>query len=216
MRKALLAFLFSLSLGLSSVLPLAVSPAQAAEYTLDPTHTQVRFSWHHFGFSVPEANFNEVTGTLNVDDEDPSTAALSVTIPVKSIDTHVPLLNEHLLTKPEYFQVEEHPDITFESKEIRNVSEDGKRFQVVGTLTVNGIAKQVVLNSELNKKGPHPMYDGAPAAGFNATTTLKRSDFGMDAYVPNVSDEMEVRITAEAIAADAYAKKLEARKAQQE
>ncbi|MFD0987472.1 YceI family protein [Methyloligella solikamskensis] len=216
MRQLLLALLFSFSLAASFALPLTVPAAHAADYILDPAHTQVRFSWHHFGFSVPEANFNEVTGTLKVDDEDPSTAELSVTIPVKSIDTHVPVLNEHLLTKPEYFKVEEHPDITFESKEIRNVSEDGKRFEVVGTLTVNGIAKEVVLDAKLNKKGPHPMFDGAPAAGFNATTTLKRSVFGLDAYVPNVSDEMEVRITAEAIEADAYAKKMEERKAQQE
>ena len=64
----------------------------------------------------------------------------------------------------------------------------------------------MVLATTVNKVGEHPMYDGAPAAGFNATTTIKRSDYGINAYAPAVSDELQVRITAEAIEADAYAK----------
>ncbi|MFP1678461.1 YceI family protein [Alloalcanivorax sp. C16-2] len=183
--------------------------ADTTEYTLDPGHTQVRFSWNHFGFSVPEANFNDISGTLTADPDDPTDARVDVTIQVDSIDTHVPLLNEHLLNKPEFFKAKEHPTITFKSTGIRNVADDRQSFDLVGDLTVNGITKQVVLDATVNKVGEHPMYDGAPAAGFNATTTLKRSDFGMDAYVPAVSDELDVRITVEAVEADAFAKKQE-------
>ncbi|MBL7251272.1 YceI family protein [Alloalcanivorax marinus] len=183
--------------------------ADTTEYTLDPGHTQVRFSWNHFGFSVPEANFNDISGTLTADPDNPTDARVDVTIQVDSIDTHVPLLNEHLLNKPEFFKAKEHPTITFKSTGIRNVADDRQSFDLVGDLTVNGITKQVVLDATVNKVGEHPMYDGATAAGFNATTTLKRSDFGMDAYVPAVSDELDVRITVEAVEADAFAKKQE-------
>lgn len=200
--------------GLIGVFALAATsaPALAAttEYTLDPGHTQVRFSWNHFGFSVPEANFNDIQGTVWADPEQPENARLEVTIAVDSIDTHVPLLDEHLLNKPEFFKVKAHPTITFKSTGIRNVSEDRQHFELTGTLTINGISHDVVLDTTVNKVGEHPMYGNAFAAGFNATTTIKRSDYGMDAYVPAVSDELRVRITTEAIDAEAYAKAMAA------
>lgn len=181
--------------------------ADTIEYTLDPGHTQVRFSWDHFGFSVPEANFTDISGTLIADPDNPTEARVEVTIQVASLDTHVPLLDEHLLTKPEFFNVKEHPTITFKSTAIRNVADDRESFDLVGDLTINGISKEVVLATTVNKVGEHPMYDSAPAAaGFNATTTLKRSDFGIDAFVPAVSDELDVRITVEAVEAEAFAK----------
>jgi len=204
MRSAL-AGLFATAL-LATAAPALAAPT---EYTLDPGHTQVRFSWNHFGFSVPEANFNDISGTLTADPDDPTAARVDVTIPVDSVDTHVPALNDHLLNKPEFFKAKEHPTITFKSTGVRNVAGDRQSFELVGDLTVNGITKQVVLDTTVNKVGKHPMYDGAAAAGFNATTTLKRSDFGMDAYVPAVSDELDVRITVEAVEADAFAKKQE-------
>ncbi|MFP1683471.1 YceI family protein [Alloalcanivorax sp. C16-1] len=204
MRSAL-AGLFAAAL-LATAAPALAAPT---EYTLDPGHTQVRFSWNHFGFSVPEANFNDISGTVTADPDNPTDARVNVTIQVDSIDTHVPVLNEHLLNKPEFFKAKEHPTITFKSTGVRNVAKDKQSFELVGDLTVNGITKEVVLDTTVNKVGEHPMYDGAPAAGFNATTTLKRSDFGMDAYVPAVSDELDVRITVEAVEADAFAKKQE-------
>lgn len=190
---------------------LAAPMAQAAdtltEYTLDPTHTQVRFTWDHFGFSTPGASFDEVTGSVFVNEQQPEKSRVEVSIPVRSIHTHVPLLDEHLLTKPEFFKVEEHPTITFRSTGIRNADREEQEFDLMGVLTVNGISKEVVLETEVNKVGQHPMWDNAPAIGLDAKTTLKRSDFGMGAYAPAVSDELEVRITLEAIEARAFANK---------
>ena len=177
------------------------------EYTLDPTHAQVRFSWNHFGFSTPGASFDEVTGTVYVNEEHPEQSRVEVSIPVRSIHTHVALLDEHLLTKPEFFKAGEHPTITFRSTGIRNVDREENEFDLVGVLTVNGISKEVVLDTEVNKVGEHPMWDNARAIGLSAETTLKRSDFGMGAYAPAVSDEMEIHITLEAIEAEAFAKK---------
>ncbi|MEY1662643.1 YceI family protein [Isoalcanivorax beigongshangi] len=178
------------------------------DYTLDPTHAQVRFSWSHLGFSTPGANFDQVTGTVRVNEEHPERSTVSVRIPVDSVNTHVPLLDEHLLTQPGFFDAKAHPDITFESTGIRNVDRDQQRFDLVGTLTVNGIQKEVVLATQVNKVGPHPMWDNAPAIGLDARTTVKRSDFKMDAYAPAVSDEMPIQITIEAVEAKAFAEQM--------
>lgn len=200
--------LFALPLLLASVVTAA--HAETVSYTLDPMHTQVRFTWSHFGFSSPGAMFRNVQGEVLADEDDPASSSVNATIQVDSIETGVPLLNEHLLTQPEnYFKVTQHPTITFKSTGIRNVDREDREFDLVGTLTINGISKEVVLDAEVNKIGPHPMWDGARAIGVNAETTIKRSDFGMDKYAPAVSDELDVEIILEAIETEGYRKKLE-------
>lgn len=186
--------------------------AQAADkitsFTLDPMHTQVHFTWDHFGFSSPGAIFKVVEGEILANETTPEKSSVSVSIQVDSIETGVPLLNEHLLTLPEYFKVKEHPVISFKSTAMRNVDRDDQEFDLVGILTINGISKEVVLDTEVNKIGEHPMWDNARALGLSAETTIKRSDFGMGNYAPAVSDELEVKITLEAIETEGYRKKL--------
>lgn len=165
-------------------------------YTLDPNHTQTLFTWNHFGFSNPTANFNQVNGTLVFDAADPAKSSVDVTIPVASIDTHVPALDEHL-KQADFFDAVKYPTITFKSTHV----EPGNKpdtFKVTGNLTVHGVTKPVILLATLNKRGEHAMRK-APAIGFDATTTLKRSDFGLGAYVPAVSDAVHVHVTTEAI-----------------
>ena len=183
-------------------------------YTIDPNHSQVHFSWMHVGFSTPAADFTQVTGTILGNQDHPEKSSVEVTMPVKSLDTKVPLLNEHLISSGDYFKTAQFPDVTFKSTGITNVNKKRKTFKLHGDLTVNGITKPVVLDAVLNKAGPHPFYENADAAGFNATTTLKRSDFGMDKYVPVVSDELKVDITVEAVEATAFQKALERMKAE--
>ena len=209
MRKLMFASLLSAA-------GLMTSGAHAAEtitsFTLDPMHTQVQFSWDHFGFSSPGAIFKVVEGEILANETTPEKSSVSVSIKVDSIETGVPLLNEHLLTLPEYFKVKEHPAITFKSTGIINVDRDDQEFDLVGILTVNGISKEVVLDTEVNKIGEHPMWDNARALGLSAETTIKRSDFGMGNYAPAVSDELDVQITLEAIETKGYLKKLESMK----
>lgn len=205
MRKLIIAALVA-STGLFA------SSVQAADtvtsYTLDPTHTQVLFVWDHFGFSAPSAIFKNIQGEIKVSDTHPEKSSVSVSIPVETIDTGVALLNEHLLTKPEYFKAKQYPTISFNSTSMINVDRDEQEFDLVGVLTVNGISKEVVLNTEIKKMGEHPMWDNAKALGIDATTTIKRSDFGMGNYAPAVGDELEVKITLEAIETKGYEKKL--------
>lgn len=181
---------------------------QVTSYTLDPTHTQVLFVWDHFGFSAPSAIFKNIQGEIRVNDTKTEKSSVSVSIPVNTIDTGVALLNEHLLTKPEYFKAKQYPTISFNSTAMINVDHDEQEFDLVGVLTINGISKEVILDTEIKKMGEHPMWDNAQALGIDATTTIKRSDFGMGNYAPAVGDELEVKITLEAVETKGYEKKL--------
>ena len=173
----------------------AAMSAQAApvSYKLDPGHTMVLFSWSHFGFSNPVADIGLGDGTLVFDQQNPSKSTVEVTLPLSNLDTHVPALDKHL-KEPDFFDADKYPTITFKSTSVQSVG--GKKYKVTGDLTVHGVTKPVVLNATLNNVGPHPMT-GAQAIGFNATGVLKRSDFGLGAYAPKVSDEIQLTITTE-------------------
>jgi polyisoprenoid-binding protein YceI len=181
-------------LALAGLLGAAVS-AQAAPvtYKLDPGHTMVLFSWNHFGYSNPVADFGLGEGTLLFDEQHPAQSSVEVTLPLANLDTHVPALDKHL-KEADFFDADKYPTVTFKSTKVQPLG--GHKFKVTGDLTVHGVTKPVVLDATLNKVGPHPMTK-AQAIGFDATTTLKRADFGVGAYVPNVSDEITIRITTE-------------------
>jgi len=168
--------------------------AAPVTYKLDPTHTMVLFSWNHFGFSNPTANLGISAGTLVYDEASPAKSSVEVTMPLANLDTHVSALDEHL-KKPDFFDAAKYPVVTFKSTRVEPLG--GNKFKVTGDLTVHGVTKPVVLDATLNKAGMQPMLK-VPAIGFDATATIKRSDFGMGAYVPNVSDEVQIRITTEA------------------
>jgi polyisoprenoid-binding protein YceI len=116
-----------------------------------------------------------------------------VTLPLARLDTHVAALDEHL-KKPDFLDADKYPVVTFKSTAVQPLG--GNKFKVTGDLTVHGMTRPVVLDATLNKVGPHPMSK-APSIGFDATASIKRSDFGVGAYVPNVSDELSIRITTE-------------------
>lgn len=168
--------------------------AEPVTYTMDPNHTDVIASWSHFGFSNPIAHFGQVDGTITYDPDNVGASSVQVTIPLAGLDSHVEAFDEHLRSD-DFFDAANHPEITFSSTGVEAVGED--RLKVAGDLTLRGITKPVVLDVTINRIGTQPM-SGQPAAGFDATTTIKRSDFDMGMYAPNVSDEVEIRITTEA------------------
>lgn len=187
-------------------------PAFAASLTfaLDPNHTQVRINWNHFGFSNPGASFDVSKGTLIWNADDPTQSSVTVTIPVASADTQVPALDARF--KSQFFEADKYPTITFKSTSVNRIGVSD-HYRVQGKLTVHGITKPVTLDATLNKVGEHPMLH-APAIGFDATATVKRSEFGLDAYVPVVSDLVTIHITAEGVAPAALAKEEKAVKAE--
>ena len=186
---------------LASALTLAVFGAGAAEvtYKIDPTHTMVLASWNHFGYSNPTANFGDVSGTIAYDADAPEKSSVEVVLPMSGIDSFVPKLDEHLKSS-DFFDAGQFPQATFKSTSVRVVG-DG-RLEVTGNLDLHGVTRPVVLDVTLNKAEVHPMMK-VPSIGFDATTTIKRSEFGINKYVPMVSDEVTLRITTEASAAAA-------------
>ncbi|CAM1000150.1 Lipid/polyisoprenoid-binding YceI-like domain-containing protein [Rhodanobacter sp. Root179] len=181
-------------LAFAGLLGAAVSvQAAPVTYQLDPSHTMVLFSWNHFGYSNPTADLGLGEGTVVFDEQHPANSSVEVTLPLARLDTHVAALDEHL-KKPDFLDADKYPVVTFKSTAVQPLG--GNKFKVTGNLTVHGVTRPVVLDATLNKIGPHPMSK-APSIGFDATASIKRSDFGVGAYVPNVSDELSIRITTE-------------------
>ncbi|MEQ1142565.1 YceI family protein [Acinetobacter soli] len=187
----------SLSLGLAVAISSTLAIAAPVDYKIDPTHTATVFSWNHFGFSTPSANFSDIQGVIKVDNAKPANSSVDVTIPVSSVNTNVPALDKEFQQEG-WFNAAKYPNITFKSTKVE--TKDKKHFKITGNLTVKGITKPVVLDAVLNKQGEHPMAK-VPAIGFNATTSFNRSEFGIGNYVPNVGDKITVNITTEATAA---------------
>ncbi|MGQ1303896.1 YceI family protein [Acinetobacter baumannii] len=187
----------TLSFGLAVALASTVTLAAPVDYKIDPTHTATVFSWNHFGFSTPSANFSDIQGVIKVDNAKPANSSVNVTIPLSSVNTNVPALDKEFQEEA-WFNAAKYPNITFKSTKVE--TKDKKHFKITGDLTVKGITKPVVLDAVLNKQGEHPMAK-VPAIGFNATTSFNRSDFGLGNYVPNVGDKITVNITTEATAA---------------
>ncbi|QYR52798.1 YceI family protein [Lysobacter soyae] len=172
-------------------------------YTLDPGHTQVDFRWRHMGFSTPAAAIHVTDGVLKFDPDAPTRASVSLTMPINTIDTRVPDLDKHLMSA-DFFDAAKYPTASFKSTKVEREG-NGNRYKIYGNLTIKGVTKPVVLDATLNHAGEHPMMK-VPAVGFDATTQIKRSDFGIAAFVPAVSDNIDIRITTEALATAAAAK----------
>jgi len=184
----------TLTIGLSIAAFTTIAVAKPVPYQIDPTHTATVFSWNHLGFSTPSANFRDIQGTINVDEEVPANSSVNVIIPLSSLNTNVQALDEHLQSA-DFFDAVKYPTITFKSTKVE--TKDKKNFKITGDLTIKGVTKPVVLDAVLNKKAAHPMSK-AETVGFNATTSFDRSIFGVGAYVPNVGDKITVNITTEA------------------
>jgi polyisoprenoid-binding protein YceI len=183
------------SLTLAAALLLAGNAfAAPVSYKIDANHTDVIAEWNHFGFSHPTARFGQVDGVIVYDAATVGQSSVKVTIPLSGINSGVAKLDEHLRSS-DFFDAEQFPTITFNST--RTEAAGDNKLRVAGDLTVHGVTRPVVLDVTLNKAGEHPNGKRA-AIGFDASTTIKRSDFGIDKYVPNVSDEITIRITTEA------------------
>jgi polyisoprenoid-binding protein YceI len=170
------------------------APVFATSYTLEPNYTQVVFSWDHLGFSHPTAQVGQGTGVLEFDAMNPTMASLEVTLPLSSLLTGVPDLDEHLKSA-DFFEVAKYPQARFQSTRVEKGAMSGQ-LKVTGNLTLKNVTRPVTLDVQVLKVGENPRTQLA-TVGFNATGTIKRSDFGLDAYVPQVGDEITLRITCQ-------------------
>ena len=187
----------SLCAGLLVALPLGVSAdvseVPSGKYALDNSHGYITFTYNHLGFSNPRVGFNRFDTMLDLDADNPENSKVKVSIDATSIDSRVAEFNEHL-NGADFFNTAEFPTITFESTKVKATG-DGT-FDVTGDLTILGKTKPVTLATTINKAGNHPLQN-VPTVGVSASTRLMRSDWGLDAYVPAVSDEVELSIEVE-------------------
>jgi polyisoprenoid-binding protein YceI len=192
LRRCLIAAAFSL----------ASASAFATTYTLDPNHTQIRWTWNHFGYSNQVGQFGKIQGTLDFDANDPTKSSVNATISMDSVNSNTTKLDSELVGA-DYFDAAKYPTATFKSTRVEKGATPD-HLRVTGDLTLHGVTKPVTLDVTVTKVGQNPMRK-ADAAGFAATATLKRSDFGITKYLPNVADEVKISIDSEAIEAKAFA-----------
>jgi polyisoprenoid-binding protein YceI len=173
------------------------SRVTAGSYTVEKTHAQIKWTVNHFGFNDYFGIFGEPTGTLQLDPANPSSARVSIDIPIGQVATSSKGLNDHLVrpgkegAKPDFFDIANHPSAKFEST---GVVASGTTAKINGNLTLNGVSKPVTLDARFVGAGNNP-FNKKPTIGFHATTTIKRSDWGMTYAIPLVSDEVRLDIS---------------------
>ena len=172
--------------------------AEPEKYVLDSSHSQIVFSYDHLGYSTGYGMFSGFEGEIMFDQDDPANSSVTVSMPTRSMLTGWEARFEHFMS-PDFFDAAEDDMITFASTGIEVTGETTAK--ITGDLTVNGVTKEVVLDAVLNQVGEHPM-EGKPWAGFSATTTLVRSDYGLGKFAPYVSDEVDVELSLEAMKAE--------------
>lgn len=163
-------------------------------YVIDGTHTLPRFSYSHFGYSTQLSRFDKTSGKI-VLDRQTKTGSIDVTVDTTSVNTGSALFNEHI-QGADFLDTAHHPTMTFSSNKLN--FEGDKLASVEGILTLKGISKPVALTLTSFQCMPHPMLK-KEACGANATTILKRTDFNMGKYAPNVGDEVTFTIPVEAV-----------------
>lgn len=172
--------------------------AEPVTYTFDPSHTYIGISWNHLGFSTQRARFGEFSGTLVLDEEDPANSSVSVSIRIDSLDTGVDRLDEELMG-PDFFDAETYPVADFESERVELAGEN--TAVIHGALTLKGQSHPLTLDVMLNQIGANPI-NNRRTAGFEATSVIDRMEYGIDKYVPAVSAEIGLDISAEAAVAE--------------
>jgi polyisoprenoid-binding protein YceI len=177
-----------------------VSRVTGGTYKVDNEHTLVRWQVDHLGVTPYFGSFGQITGNLVLDPKNPAAAKVDVVIPVSKVLTASAGLTAHLLKpgaaggKPDFFGAAP-ADARFVSTSVR-AGTDGKAT-ITGNLTLNGLTKAVALDAEFYGAAKMPLQmGGQEMIGFEAETTIKRSDFGIAAGIPMVSDEVELDIVA--------------------
>ncbi|WP_096084988.1 YceI family protein [Agaribacterium haliotis] len=159
-------------------------------YDIDAAHSYAGFKVDHLGYSKLVGRFNDISGEIIV--KDAKQGSLVVLIKSASIDTNHQKRDEHLRS-PDFFNSKQFPELRFTSP--LQVSKDGKSLS--GELTLLGVKKNISLALVEGKQAKDPW--GLERIGYSATTTIKRSDFGMDYMLGGIGDEIEIEIFVEAV-----------------
>ena len=187
---------FSLGAPLAAQMTVPANPAtsavQGGNFAVEPNHTRVQFSVMHMGFTEWYGDFTGVSGKLKLDPRRLANAQVEIDIPVASVSTTNTKLDGELRSA-DWLDAARYPTMHFSSSRIVRVGERGAR--IYGNFTLHGVTRPVMLNASFVGGGANPMSK-AYTLGFNATTQIKRSDYGVATYVPLVGDQVDIRISA--------------------
>lgn len=185
MKKRILA----LMIGVALSFPVAA----ATSYTVDPRHTFPSFEINHMGFSIQRGRFNQTSGKILLDPAS-ATGSIHIAIETASISTGLAELEKHLRSKA-FLDAKRYPRITFVAD--KPSFNNGQLIGADGVLTLHGVSKPVHLTVDHFYCGMN-LINLKNTCGANATTTIRRSDFGVDKYAPKLADDVAIAIQIEA------------------
>lgn len=164
----------------------------AGIYKSDPAHTSLTWRIQHLGLSFYTARFNSSEATLDLNSAKPELSTVSLKVDPKSVKTNYPLADKkdfdaEIITEPGFLEADKYPTIGFKSTRLAFTGPN--MGTMTGDLTLHGITRSVTFNVTLNGTlATHPFSKKA-ALGISASGTIKRSDFGITAYQPQVGDK---------------------------
>ena len=189
----------SLALGAALTTLLAASSAVATTYSIDSAHTAVLFKVRHL-VSKTTGRFDKFEGTVDIDPKERGSLKVTGSIDVDSIDTDEPKRDAHL-RGADFFDAARFPKITFSAGSLSEVNADRTKGKLSGDITIHGVTKPIVLQVEWLGTVTDPW--GNNKAGFDATTTINRKDFGLvwnktlDSGGLMIGDEIEIELHVE-------------------
>jgi polyisoprenoid-binding protein YceI len=177
--------------GMLSAIPSAVA---AENYVVDSAHTYILFRVTHLNVGHSYGRLNGATGAFLLDDTSPANSRIEMQVMAKDVDTYDAKRDKHLQS-PDFFDVEQHPLITFKSTSVKQLETD--LYEITGDLTLLGKTRPIKIRARQTGSGKDPW--GNYRRGFETKFTIKRSEFGMDFLLDAVSDEVELTVSVEGI-----------------
>lgn len=188
-----LALAFAVAAPASAQVTASPAAVQAGAYKIDPDHSKITWSVSHFGFSTYIGQFATVNATMKLDPKNLGATVLDAAIDTNSLGTLNAALDKHLKS-PDFLDTAKFPTATFHATKVTQTGE--RTADIAGDLTLHGVTKPVVLQAVFNQAGPNPMVK-TYQLGFAGSAKIRRSEFGITAYVPNISDEVTLTFEAE-------------------
>ncbi|WP_407518996.1 YceI family protein [Methylobacterium oryzisoli] len=196
-RACLLAWLLlaALPAAAQEPVPPTTDPSQVrpGRYVLDPAHGKITWSVSHLGYSTYYGQFTDVAADLTLEPKTPAQSRLTARIGTASIDGLNDTFNRHV-RGPDFFDAAHFPTATFASTGVEPTGPTTAR--VLGDLTLKGVTKPVVLDVTFNQAGTNPI-DKAYTVGFDGRALIRRSEFGVSAFLPAIGDEVTLRLEGE-------------------
>ncbi|MBW2172175.1 MAG: YceI family protein [Deltaproteobacteria bacterium] len=174
----------------------ASSPLASAieTYEVDPEHSAIVFRIKHLGITYVYGRFNDMSGTLKIDDQTPANSSVQISAKAANVDTAVAERDDHL-RNPDFFDAKKFQTISFSSKSFKKLDQDA--YEVAGALNLHGITRPLTVNVQHTGSGKDPW--GGYRTGYETTFTIKRSDFGMTTMLNGVGDEVRITVSIEGV-----------------